>query len=160
MMNERDSEEVVGARGAGDMLYWLKLGAQGMKRVQARHHRLRHPMPRADVASIRTFLRRSIPRIVSAFPRVQKIILFGSYASGRPSPDSDVDLFIVMPTTRRWHERVRMLQALFPERPVPLDVIVRTPREVRQRLTSYFCPFTREILNKGRVLYEAPPRRS
>ena len=116
--------------------------------------------PRGSPRQVRAFLRRSIPRIVLTFPRVQRVILFGSYASGRPTRDSDVDLLIVMPTTRRWSDRVRMVQALFPERPAPLDVIVRTPREVQQRLTSYFCPFTREILRKGRVLYEAPPRRS
>jgi predicted nucleotidyltransferase len=91
---------------------------------------------------------------------VQKIVLFGSYASGRPTRHSDVDLFIIMPTARRWHDRTRMLHALFPQRPVPLDFVIRTPQEVRQRLTTYFCPFTREILQKGRVLYEAPPRRS
>lgn len=106
------------------------------------------------------FLRHSVRRIVSAFPRVRKIVLFGSYAGGHPTPNSDVDLFIVMPTRRRWGDRVRMLNAIFPERPVPVDFIVRTPREVRERLTSYFCPFTREVLSKGRVLYEAPPRRS
>jgi len=94
------------------------------------------------------------------FPQVRKIILFGSYASGRPNHDSDVDLFIVMSTKQRWSDRVRVLQALFPERPVPLDFVVRTPEEVRERLSSYFCPFTREVLTKGRVLYEAPSRRS
>ena len=109
---------------------------------------------------VRVFLRRSVPRIVSAFPHVQQIILFGSYASGRPKRDSDIDLLIVTPTTRRWSDRVRRVQALFPDRPAPLDVIVRTPQEVRRRLTSYFCPLTREIFQKGRVLYEASPRRS
>lgn len=109
---------------------------------------------------IAQFLRRSIPRILQHFPRVQKIILFGSYAGGRPSRDSDVDLFIVMPTTQRWNDRLRRFHALFPDRPAPIDFVVRTPQEVRERLTSYFCPFTREVLTKGRVLYEAPPRRS
>ncbi|MBI3010658.1 MAG: nucleotidyltransferase domain-containing protein [Candidatus Omnitrophica bacterium] len=109
---------------------------------------------------IQHFLRRSIPRILSRFPQAQKIILFGSYASGHPGRDSDIDLLVITPTNHRWSDRVRMVQALFPERPAPLDIIVRTPREIRQRLTSYFCPFTREILKKGRVLYEASPRRS
>lgn len=123
-----------------------------MKSISERSQRRRR--------QVRVFLRRSIPRIVSAFPGVQRIILFGSYASGRPTRDSDIDLFIVTPTTQRWSDRVRKVQALFPERPAPLDVIVRTPREVQQRLTSYFCPLTREIFQKGRVLYEAAPRRS
>ena len=123
-------------------------------------HRRRRQVIRGAPHRVRAFLRRSIPRIVSAFPRVQQIILFGSYASGHPTRESDIDLFIVTPTTQRWSDRVRKVQALFPERPAPLDVIVRTPREVRRRLTFYFCPMTREIFQKGRVLYEASPRRS
>lgn len=131
-----------------------------MGRVRLELQKRGNHAKRAGAASVRMFVRRSVPRIVSAFPHVQKIVLFGSYASGHPTRDSDVDLFIVMPTKRRWHERARLLHALFPDRPAPLDFIVRTPQEVRQRLTSYFCPFTREILQQGRVLYEAPPRRS
>ncbi len=107
-----------------------------------------------------TFLRQAVQRIVSAFPQVRQIVLFGSYASGKPTKDSDLDFFVVMPTRKRWSDRVRAMNALFPHRLLPMDFVVRTPREVRERLTSYFCPFTREILKKGRVLYEASPRRS
>ena len=115
---------------------------------------------RSTRRQVTRFLHRSIPRILKHFPRVKKIILFGSYARGRPTRDSDVDLFIVMPTTQRWNDRLRRFHALFPDRPAPIDFVVRTPQEVRERLTSYFCPFTREVLTKGRVLYEAPPRRA
>ncbi len=103
----------------------------------------------------RKILNRVVHRIVSNFPQVRRIILFGSYASGKPTRDSDLDLFIIMPTRMRWGDRVRALNAIFPERSMPMDFVVRTPQEVRERLTSYFCPFTREIFQKGRVLYEA-----
>ena len=106
------------------------------------------------------FLKQAVRRIVSAFPHVRRIVLFGSYASGKPTRDSDLDFLVVMPTRERWSDRVRSLQALFPERPIAIDFVVRTPGEIRERLTSYFCPFTREILKKGKVLYEASPRRS
>lgn len=102
----------------------------------------------------------TVQRIVSAFPQVRQIVLFGSYASGKPTKDSDLDFLVVMPTRKRWSDRVRAMNALFPHRPLPMDFVVRTPQEVRKRLTSYFCPFTREILKKGRILYEASPRRS
>ena len=106
------------------------------------------------------FLKQAVRRIVSAFPQVRQIVLFGSYASGRSTKDSDLDFLVVMPTRKHWSDRVRSLHALFPERPLPIDFVVRTPGEIRQRLTSYFCPFTREVLSKGKVLYEASPRRS
>ncbi len=105
-------------------------------------------------------LRHTVRRIVSAFPQVRQIVLFGSYASGVPTRYSDLDFLVVMPTRKRWSDRVRALQALFPERSLPMDFVVRTPGEIRERLTSYFCPFTREVLEKGKVLYEASPRRS
>ena len=105
-------------------------------------------------------LKRAVRRLTSSFPRVRRIVLFGSYATGHPTQDSDLDFFVVMPTRRRWAERSRALHAIFPERPLPLDFVVRTPGEVRERLTTYFCPFTREVMAKGRVLYEASERRS
>lgn len=109
---------------------------------------------------IEAFLRQVVRRIVSVFPQVRQVVLFGSYASGKPTRDSDLDLFVVMPTHKRWSDRIRALHALFPDRPLPMDFVVRTPQEVRERLTSYFCPFTREVLQKGRILYETSSRRS
>ena len=106
------------------------------------------------------FLKQAVRRIVSAFPQVRQIVLFGSYAYGKPTKDSDLDVLVVMPTRKRWSDRVRSLQSLFPERSFPMDFVVRTPGEVRERLTSFFCPFTREVIEKGKVLYEASPRRS
>lgn len=109
---------------------------------------------------VEQFLRTAVRRIKAAFPSVRRIMLFGSYATRTPTEDSDLDLFIVMPTRRRWADRARQVHAVFPERPLPMDFVVRTPREVHERLTSYFCPFTREVMTKGRILYEAPERRS
>ncbi len=111
-------------------------------------------------SGVDVFLRQVVRRVVSVFPQVRRIVLFGSYASGKPTKDSDLDFLVVMPTRKRWSDRARSLQALFPERPLPIDFVVRTPKEIRQRLTSYFCPFTREVIKKGKVLYEASPRRS
>ena len=110
--------------------------------------------------AIQFFLRQTVKKIVSKFPTVEKIILFGSYAYGKPSSNSDLDILIVMRTHKRWPERMRAIDSLFPERPIPMDFVVRTPSEIKKRLTSYFCPFTREVIQNGQVLYEASPRRS
>jgi predicted nucleotidyltransferase len=107
---------------------------------------------------VESLLRMVVRRIRVRFPQVRRIILFGSYAEGRPTRHSDLDLFVVMPMRRRGHDRARQLHAVFPDRPLPMDFVVRTPREVRERLTTYFCPFTREVMARGRVLYEAPAR--
>jgi predicted nucleotidyltransferase len=85
----------------------------------------------------------------------ERVILFGSYAYGEPTPDSDVDLLIVIETEERPSKRRRAVSRLFRERPFPMDIVVRTPAEV-ERSRERVDPFMREILDKGRVLYEQP----
>ncbi len=97
-------------------------------------------------------LRTAVDRIVAALDPEQ-IVLFGSYAYGEPSPDSDVDLLVVMETDDRTPDRIRRVSRLLSPRPFPVDVVVRTPREISQGLDRV-DPFTHEIMAKGRVLYE------
>ena len=82
----------------------------------------------------------------------QKIIIFGSYAWGKPSEDSDIDLFIVMESDMRRDERARQIQKIFSDRTFPLDIIVYTPEEVEQSLGRGNL-FIKEILARGGVLY-------
>ena len=84
----------------------------------------------------------------------RKIVLFGSYAYGQPSNDSDVDLLVIMLRTRYRGERmsVRIRQAI--PRDFALDLLVRTPAEVAKRL-RWRDPFMCELVGKGKVLYEA-----
>jgi len=78
----------------------------------------------------------------------QKIIVFGSYAWGKPTEDSDIDIFLIMESNLRRDERSRQVQKIFFQRTFPLDVIVYTPEEVEQSLKRG-NPFIREILNQG-----------
>ena len=83
----------------------------------------------------------------------EKIILFGSYAYGKPTPDSDVDLLVLMPQRQvRRNMSVQMRWAV--PRAFPLDLLVRSRREVSRRLEWGDC-FLQEIVAKGKVLYEA-----
>ena len=93
-----------------------------------------------------------IDRLVGALQR-EKIILFGSYAYGTPTPDSDSDLSVIMETDRRPVERSRVVSELLIPRPFPVDILVKTPREVEHALESGDF-FLREIVEQGRVLYE------
>lgn len=86
--------------------------------------------------------------------QTEQIVLFGSYAYGTPSPDSDVDLLVVMDTKLRPVEQaVRIRQAI--DCSFPIDLLVRTPQQIenRLRLGDFFL---REIRERGKVLYEAP----
>ena len=80
-----------------------------------------------------------------------KIILFGSYAYGTPHEDSDVDLLIVMPTWNQISQAVQIQWRL--AAPFPLDLIVRTPKEMKWRLEEGES-FGTTIVTQGKVLYE------
>jgi uncharacterized protein len=85
--------------------------------------------------------------------RPRRIILFGSYAYGKPTRDSDVDLLVIMPLTGRGVEKAIEIR-LKVRAPFPMDLLVRSPEKIQQRLDWGDC-FIQEILQKGRVLYEA-----
>ncbi|MBI4063040.1 MAG: nucleotidyltransferase domain-containing protein [Elusimicrobia bacterium] len=86
----------------------------------------------------------------------EKVILFGSYAWGNPGPDSDVDLFVVMKSKERPADRAMRVSDLLYPRPFPVDIMVRTPQEIKKRL-SIGDFFIEEIVKKGKVLYERRP---
>ncbi len=93
----------------------------------------------------------AVEKIVNSL-HPQKIILFGSYAYGQPTPDSDVDLLVIMETDKPPRERVVAVSlALYP-RPFPVDILVKTPRELEEEAPRNF--FLREIIERGVVLYE------
>jgi predicted nucleotidyltransferase len=91
-------------------------------------------------------------RIAAQF-EPERILLFGSYAWGAPSPDSDVDLLVILPFEgKAVAKSVEMRLKIRP--PFPVDLLVRTPEKIRERL-ALGDPFIRSILEKGKVLYEA-----
>lgn len=90
-------------------------------------------------------------RIVLAL-HPQKIILFGSFAYGHPTPDSDVDLFVVLETNQKPVDRQVTVARLIRPRPFPIDIVVRTPQEMEEAQHNQ-DPLIREILDRGKVLY-------
>ncbi|GAB4579911.1 MAG: nucleotidyltransferase domain-containing protein [Anaerolineales bacterium] len=83
----------------------------------------------------------------------EKIILFGSYAYGKPTPDSDVDLLVIMETNQPAKERSWAVSRLLIPRPFPVDILVKTPKEIKIALDKGDF-FIKEIMNRGKVLYE------
>ncbi len=83
----------------------------------------------------------------------QRIILFGSYAYGRPRPESDLDILVVMETPLKPSEQALQIRqtvnVLF-----GLDLIVYTPKNLAQRI-AWGDSFLREITTQGLVLYES-----
>jgi len=92
-----------------------------------------------------------VERIVASFAP-EKIILFGSHAYGNATPDSDLDLLVIMETDLPAAERNRKISRLLRPRHLPVDIVVRNPQEI-QRSLRRVDSFVHEILEKGVVLY-------
>jgi len=92
---------------------------------------------------------------------VEKIILFGSYAYGKPTEDSDLDIIVVtsdnyMPTSNRekmeLHHKYNLLIKKF-RKEIPIDMLVYT-KLMYQKIQESGSIFTNEINLKGKILYE------
>ncbi len=83
----------------------------------------------------------------------EKIILFGSYAWGKPTEDSDVDLFIVKETDNVQNTEIQIDSSIFP-RPFPIDIIVYRPKQFKERLERGDF-FIKDIFSNGKVIYES-----
>lgn len=100
-------------------------------------------------------LNKIVRRVVDGY-QPEKIILFGSYAYGKPDSDSDLDLLIIKKTSDRFIDRWINIRQLVsdPKRSIPFDPIVLTPEEIEERL-AIGDQFVEEIIKKGEVLYAA-----
>ena len=83
----------------------------------------------------------------------QKIILFGSYAYGSPSPESDVDLLVIMETRSSEAEQAAVICRSINYR-FGLDLIVCTPDHLNQRI-EWGDSFLKEITRRGMIVYES-----
>ena len=84
----------------------------------------------------------------------EKVILFGSYATGSAGAESDVDLLVVM---REDVSGVRVAADIITRlKPtLPVELIVRSSRQINERLALNDF-FLREIMISGKELYAAP----
>lgn len=94
-----------------------------------------------------------VEQIVMGF-HPQKVILFGSHAYGTPTPDSDVDLLVVMETEGNpLHTAAKIAGEI--DHPFPMDILVMKPAYLAAALGERDL-FETEIMAKGIVLYEEP----
>jgi len=109
-------------------------------------------IPVGSQVSVGQSLRPAISKIVEAL-NPEKVILFGSFAYGTPTPDSDVDLLVIMETADTQKDRNWAVSRLLLPRPFPVDILVKTSAEITEDLQAGDF-FIREILARGQVLYE------
>lgn len=104
---------------------------------------------------IQAVMKQLVDRLKSSY-QPERIILFGSWAYGKPSEESDIDLLIIKKTDQPFHRRwADVYQLVYPiVKGIDLSPFVMTPEEISQRQEAR-DPFIEEILARGKVLYAA-----
>ena len=82
-----------------------------------------------------------------------KIILFGSYATGQANEDSDLDLLIIKDTDLPMHKRnIEIRKALIGLK-VPMDILVYTNVEFENEKKQKYS-FLSQLIDQTQTLYE------
>lgn len=82
-----------------------------------------------------------------------RILLFGSSARGEANEHSDLDLLIVVPSDLPRHRRSIPIYRALSDVPIPMDILVYTPDEIRD-WANVPQAFVTTAVREGRVLYE------
>ncbi len=83
----------------------------------------------------------------------EKIFLFGSYAKGTHTEDSDLDLIIVNKTDLPKHKRGIEIRRLFYRQLIPMDIKVYTPQEFENESSNPYA-FLHTAIKNSKKLYE------
>ena len=106
-----------------------------------------------DATKVKEIIHKKADKIIEEY-KPKKVILFGSYAYGEPTKESDVDFLIIKETDKRpidrWIEVKRLLRNL--HLTIPVSPLVYTEKEILDRIAIKDF-FIREILDRGKVLY-------
>ncbi len=86
-----------------------------------------------------------------------KIYLFGSYAYGTPTADSDYDFYIVVDDSHSdsYEQTVRAYRAIRHARTKPVDIVVGTKSTFEARKEENQSFIENEVYRKGILLYDA-----
>ena len=96
-----------------------------------------------------------VQRIVAGYAP-DRIILFGSYAYGTPTEDSDLDLLVIKHNAeaKRAERSIAVWQHLWNADLPAMDILIRTPAEL-ERAAGIAYSVETIALRQGRLLYAA-----
>jgi len=103
-------------------------------------------------------IKNELDRIVDTLANtgiVSRILLFGSYARGEETPDSDIDLCVLTPVRdkRPIDITIDLRRRIYDIQETPLDLLTRTQDDFSYR-SAYVGSLEHVIAKEGKVLYE------
>jgi uncharacterized protein len=95
-------------------------------------------------------------KVLAEVAKPKQIILFGSYARGDATEDSDVDFLVIKDKVDRYRHEISTLQKALLPLDLPNDVMIASARAVNEwgHLTGSGALYW--ALKEGRVVYERP----
>jgi uncharacterized protein len=109
-------------------------------------------MAKLELADLPDRVQEVVRKIVESYDP-EKIIVFGSYARGDWTEDSDLDVLVVKETEERPFERIGSVSGACWPRKLAMDIVVKTPDEIADELDRHEL-FTREIMREGVVVHD------
>lgn len=103
-------------------------------------------------AALQAELKRILPIIIEKY-QPEKIILFGSLATGDVHEWSDIDLAIIKETKLNYFERLLEFKKLFHSK-LATEVFIYHPQEFSDLVCKNHYFIVEEILGKGKIIYE------
>lgn len=100
-----------------------------------------------NIRHIDNVLIRQLSQTIKGKFNPHRIILFGSYGYGVPTQGSDIDLFVIMDTPLPVKRQAFLIRREL-KSSIPIDVIVRTPEQVEERLKLGDF-FVKKVMEKG-----------
>jgi len=97
-------------------------------------------------------IREIIDKIVKNY-KPEKVVMFGSFASGKQNDDSDIDLLVVKDSKKSRYEREAELRKIFSPSSVAIDFLAYTPFELEKKIKQEKNLFFKDIIKNGITLY-------
>lgn len=95
---------------------------------------------------------KAVVKTIAENYKPDKIYLFGSFAWGKPTYDSDVDLFIIKEASERRFDRQLKVRMMLSGK-VPVDILVYNKKEIEERI-GWGDLFIQKILTQGKLVYD------
>ena len=109
-------------------------------------------MAKVELTGLPEKVQEVIRKIVEGYDP-EKIIIFGSYARGDWTEDSDLDVLVVKETEERPFDRIGAVSGACWPRELPMDILVKTPAELEEELVEEQL-FAREIMREGVLVHD------
>ena len=97
---------------------------------------------------------KTVINLIAANTSPERILMFGSYASGNPTQDSDLDLLVVKNNVNaERHKRGREIRKYLRGLKIPIDLVAYTEQELHE-WKDVQSSFASKVLSEGKVVYE------